>query len=148
MQIKLKYNLLRIENYGLACHNICRFLALNDGSAFDHIMLNRVQLEICGNRTHNLSSDINCLQWVVFYKVNYVKQHHYGGVMVWALDNLYHYSSCEFDSRKSQAVLDSTLCDTFCQLLTIDWWFSLDIAILSIAEILKVRLLTSNPLNI
>ena len=35
MQIKLKYNLLRIENYGLACHNICRFLALNDGSAFD-----------------------------------------------------------------------------------------------------------------
>jgi hypothetical protein len=52
------------------------------------------------------------------------------------VDNLYHYSSCEFDSRKSQAVLDSTLCDTFCQLLTIDWWFSLDIAILSIAEIL------------
>ena len=49
-------------------------------------MLNRVQLEICVNRTQNVCSDINCLQLIVFYKVKYVKQHHYGGVMVWALD--------------------------------------------------------------
>jgi len=38
--------------------------------------------------------------------------------------SVYHYYSCEFESRSWRGVLDAILCDKVCQWLTICFWFS------------------------
>jgi hypothetical protein len=39
--------------------------------------------------------------------------------------SVYHHWSCEFESCSWRGVLDTTLCDQFCQWLSTDRWFSL-----------------------
>ena len=39
--------------------------------------------------------------------------------------SVYHHWSCEFESCSWRGVLDTTLCDKFCQWLSTDRWFSL-----------------------
>ena len=41
-------------------------------------------------------------------------------------------SPLKFEPRSCRCVLDTTLCDTVCQLLAIGWWFSLGTSVSSI----------------